>query len=145
MMGVFFVFVRRHAQQFLFDFNDGFAWRQAGAVAEAENMRVDGDCGLAEGGVKYDIGGLAANAWQRFQQGALVRHLAAVLFKQNLAGGDDVPGLGVVKADGLDEFAEAFNTQLPHFVGRGRDGEKSGSRFIDANISGLGGKNDGDE
>lgn len=138
MMGVFFVFVRRHPQQFLFDFNDCFAWRQTGAVAEAKNMRVDGDGGLAEGGVEYDISGLAANAWQRFQHDALVRHFAAVLVKQNLAGGDNVPGLGVVKADGLDVFAEAFNAQLQHFIGGWRDWEKPGGRFIDANISGLG-------
>ena len=43
------------------------ARRQPGAVADAEQMRVDGDGRLAEGDVEHDIGGLAADAGQRFR------------------------------------------------------------------------------
>jgi hypothetical protein len=42
-------------------------------------VRVDGDGRFAEGGVEHHVGGLAADAGQGFERGAVARHLAAVL------------------------------------------------------------------
>ena len=59
------------------DLVDGLAGREAGAVADAEDVGVDGEGLRAEGGVHHHIGGLAADAGQRLQRFAVRRHLAA--------------------------------------------------------------------
>ena len=46
------------------DLVDRLARREAGAVADAEDVRVDGERLLAEGGVEDDVGGLSADAGQ---------------------------------------------------------------------------------
>ncbi|GAA3891532.1 hypothetical protein GCM10022276_08330 [Sphingomonas limnosediminicola] len=82
--------------------------REAGAVADAEDMRVDGERLLAEGGVEHDVRGLTANTGQRLQLLAGPRHLAIVLIDQRLAECDDVLRLGVEQADRLDGLAHAI-------------------------------------
>ena len=47
-----------------FDDLDRLAGREAGPVAHAEDVGVDGEGLLAERGVEHDIGGLAAHAGQ---------------------------------------------------------------------------------
>ena len=49
------------------DLVDRLAGREAGAVADAEDVGVDREGLLAEGGVEHDVGGLAADAGQRLQ------------------------------------------------------------------------------
>ena len=61
------------------------ARREAGAVADAKDVRVDGECLLAERRVQHDVGGLAADARQRLQLFAGPRDLAAVVVDQRLA------------------------------------------------------------
>jgi hypothetical protein len=58
----------------------------ARAVGDAEDVRVHGHGGLAEGGVEHHVGGLAADAGQGLQRLAVPRHLAAVLVHQHAAG-----------------------------------------------------------
>ncbi len=62
-----------------FDLIGVLARREAGAVADAEDVRVDRERLLAERGVEHDIGGLAADAGQRLQLVARPRDLAAVI------------------------------------------------------------------
>ena len=50
-----------------FDLVDSLAGREAGAVADAEDVGVDRERLLAERGVEHDVGGLAADAGQRLQ------------------------------------------------------------------------------
>ena len=57
---------------------------EAGAVGEAEDVGIDRHRTLAERDVEHDIGGLAADAGQRLQRFTIMRHRAAVLFKQLL-------------------------------------------------------------
>ena len=59
--------------------------RQAGAVADAEDVRVDRDRLRAERDVHHHVGGLAADAGQRLQRVAVGRHLAAMLGDQRAA------------------------------------------------------------
>ncbi len=80
MVGVVQEFRGDELQQFLFHFEHVLARCQSGAVGDAEDMRVDGDGRLAEGGVENDIGGLAADTGQGFKRGAVFRNFAAVLF-----------------------------------------------------------------
>ena len=78
-------FVRHDALELLLDPQRRLARRQAGAVADAEDMGVDRDGRLAEGDVHHHIGGLAADAGQRLQRLAVARHLAAMLVDEHAA------------------------------------------------------------
>ena len=89
-------------QQFLFHFQWRLARGQAGAVADAEDVRVHRHGGLAKGHVEHHVGGLAAHTGQCFQGFAGARHLAAVLLYQDAASLQQVAGLGAVQADGFD-------------------------------------------
>src|SRR5690242_8962239 len=66
------------------DLGRGPAGGEASAVANPEQMGVDGNSGLAEGGVEDNIGGLAPDAGQSLEGGAVVRHLAAMPLDQRL-------------------------------------------------------------
>ena len=79
------VFLGHALQQLQLDLERVLAGRQAGAVADAEDVRVDGDGRLAEGHVHHHVGGLAADARQRLQLLVGVRHLAAMPLDQQLA------------------------------------------------------------
>ena len=77
--------LRHDLFQLRFDLVDVFAGREAGAVADSENVSIDRERLLAERGVEDDIGGLAANAGQRLQLLARARDVAAVPVNQRLA------------------------------------------------------------
>jgi hypothetical protein len=89
--------LRYRLQQFAFDGQGRLAGGQPGAVGDAKDVRVDGDRGFAESGVENHVGRLATDPRQRFERCARVRDFAAVLFEQLPAGGDDVPGLALVR------------------------------------------------
>ncbi len=91
---------------------------QAGAVADAEDVRVDREGLVAESGVEHDIGGLAPDTGQSLQIGALLWHLAAIVVDQHLRQGDDVLGLGVEQADRLDMGFEPLLAQIEHLLRR---------------------------
>ena len=88
------------------DVVDGLAGREAGAVADAEHMRVDGEGLLAEGGIEDDVCRLAANAGKGLQFLATARNFAAEAVDQRLAERDDVFRLGIEQADRLDRVAQ---------------------------------------
>jgi len=80
-------------------------------------MGIHGQRRLAEGDVEDDVGGLAADAGQGLERLAVARHMAAVAVDDLLRQGDDVPGLGVVEADGLDVVLQAVEAEgdlFPH-------------------------------
>ena len=60
VMGVLFVFVRRKFEQFFLHLERRFARREPGAVADAENVRIDRNRRLTERGIQNDIGGFSA-------------------------------------------------------------------------------------
>ena len=68
-----------------FDLVDRLTRSEAGAIADAEHVRVDGERLLAKRGIHHDVGSLAPNARQFLQQFARTWHLAAVLLDQRLA------------------------------------------------------------
>ena len=68
VVGVLFEFVRHKLDQLALNHFDRFARRDAGAVGDAEVVRIDCDGRLAEGDVEHHVGGLAANARQRLQR-----------------------------------------------------------------------------
>ena len=137
VVGVEQKFFGHDAHQFIFYFAHVFAGGEVHAVADAKDVGVDGHHGLAEGGVEDDVGGFAADAGQRFEFFARLRHLASVFFQKDAAGFDDVFGLGFVKADGLRVFHHAFQPQIKHGLRRGRGGKQAGGGLVDAFVGGL--------
>src|SRR5271169_4570814 len=61
MMGVQLEVRRHHLLEFLLDLEWIFSGRQPGAVADAEDVRVDRDGRLAERDIEHHIGGLASD------------------------------------------------------------------------------------
>ena len=78
------------------------AVREARAIRDAEDVRVDRDRRLAERGVQHDVRGLAADAGQRLERVAIARHVAAVLGDELAARRDHVLRLAVEEPDRLD-------------------------------------------
>jgi hypothetical protein len=97
-----------------FDLVHRLSRREAGAVADAEDMGVDGERLLAVRGVEDDVGGLAADPGERLQLFARLRYLAIVTIDQRLAERDDVLRLGVEEADRLDCVAQALLAEVDH-------------------------------
>ena len=96
------------------DLIDRLPGREARAVADSEDVRVDRERLLAERGVEDDVGGLAADAGQRLQLFARAWDLSAMPIDQRLAERDDVLRLGVEQADDLDRVAEPVLAQVDH-------------------------------
>src|SRR5690606_14940824 len=71
-------FPRHMAHEFLLDLQHRLARGDTGTVADPEDMGVDRHHRMAESGVEYHVGGLAAHAGQGFQFFAGLRHLEAL-------------------------------------------------------------------
>ena len=129
---------RHHFQQFLFHLINVFAHREAGAIRHPKDVGIDGDGGPAKGGIEHHVGGLATHTGQRFQRLAVLRHLAAMAFQQDGARLDDVFGLGVKQAYGLDVLFQPIHPERQH-GGRciGHRIELVGG-LVDAYVGGLG-------
>ena len=108
-------------------------------------MCINGDGGLAERLVQDDIGGFTANAGQLHQLISRLRDIAAEIVDDHLAERDDVFGFIAPEADGFDVGLDAFKAEREHFFWRIGNLEQVFGRFIDANISGLRRKSDGDD
>lgn len=132
-------------QEAVLDGAGGGAGGEAGAVGDAEDVGVDGDGGVAEGDVEDDAGGLAADAGQGFEGGAVLGNLAAVVVEEGLGEGGDVPGFGLPEADGADVGGDAGGAEGGHGGGGGGGGEEGGGGAVDGGVGGLGGEDDGDE
>jgi hypothetical protein len=71
--------------QLRFDLIDVLAGGEAGAVADAEDVRVDREGFLAERGIEDDVGGFAPDTWKRLQFLAGAGDLTAKTVDQRLA------------------------------------------------------------
>jgi hypothetical protein len=120
-----------------FDFIDVLARGEAGPVANPEDVRVDRERLLAERRVENDVGGLAADSRQGLQLFAGARNLAAVFIDQRLAERDDVLGLGVEQADGLDCLTQPFFAESDHLLWCFHVLKQGLGRDIDAGIGCL--------
>ena len=118
---------------------------KAGPVRDAEDVRIDRDRIRAERHLQDDVRGLAADARQRFQRGAVGGYLAVVPLQQRGRQRDDVLRLGVEQPDRADQVAHVVLAQGEH---RGRGGglrEQRGRRAVDARVGRLRAQHDGDE
>jgi hypothetical protein len=83
------------------DFIDILAGRETGAVADAEDVRVDCERLLPESGVEDDVGSLSADSRKLLELFAGARDLTTVPVDERLRQSDDVLRLGVEQANGL--------------------------------------------
>jgi hypothetical protein len=131
--------------EFGLDRLDILARRQAGAVADAKDMRVDRERLFTECGIEHDVGGFAADPWKRLQVVAGPRDLPAEPLDQRFGKRDDVPRLGVEQADGLDCVAYGIFAELNHLLGRLDPFEQWPRRDVDAGVGCLRREHYGDE
>ena len=124
------------------DLLGGLALGEAGAVADAQDMRVHREGLLPEPAIEHDIGGLAAHAGQADEILARVGHLAAIFVDQQLAERDHVLGLGIEQADGLDVLLQPVFAQGEHRLRRLDCAEQRAGRLVDADIGCLRGERD---
>ncbi len=82
--------LRHELEELLLDFLGRFSRGEARAIGDAEDVRVDRNCRLSECDVEDDVGGLAADARQSFERGAVGGNTAAVFRQQDLRQSDDV-------------------------------------------------------
>ena len=106
MVGVHQVRRGHGAQQLLLDGERGAPRCEAGAVGDPENVCVDRHGRLAESGVEHHICCFAADSGQCFQLTTDPWNFSAVALDQKFAGFEDIGGLGVVKAERADGFAQ---------------------------------------
>ncbi len=76
-----------------FNLERGCPHRHAGAVANPENMRVNGDGRLTKGFVEDYVGGLPANPGEGFEGFTVARHLTTMITHQNFSRRHDILGL----------------------------------------------------
>jgi hypothetical protein len=122
------------------DLVDILARREAGAVANAEDMGVDREGFLTPGGVEDDVGGLAADAGKRFEFFARARDFATEAVDQRLAQRDHILRLGVEQADRLDRVAQIVLAQIEHLARVPDPREQRAAGYVDACIGGLRGQ-----
>jgi len=126
-------------------FERRFSDCEAGAIADAEDMRVDRNRGLTESDVENDVGSLAADAGQCLERLTIARHLAPMLLNQLFRKGNNVLRLGAEEPDGLDQLAYPFFPERDHLLRRVGGGEQGGRSLVDPRIGRLCGENDGNE
>ena len=145
VVGAVPVFFWRDAFEAGFDLVGRLAGREAGAIGDAENMRVNGDGRLAERFVEDDIRGLAANAWKSDQGRASVGNLTTELVDQHFRQGDDILRLVAPQTDRLDVVGDARLAEREHFLWRVSDLEQLLGCLVDADICGLRRQGNGDD
>ena len=75
-------------------------------------MCVDGNRRFTKSRIQHNVGGFTAYTGQCLEFFPISRHLSVMFFQQNSTSTDDIPGLAVVKTNGLDISLEAFLTEF---------------------------------
>ena len=145
MVGVQLEFPGHEFEQPCFNRGHILARRDAGTVGDAKDMRVDRDRGLTEGDVQDDVGRLAADAGQLLERFACRRDLAAVVFEQQLAGGQNVFCLGAEKPDALDVVFQSRGAEFEYPRRRVGHLVEFARREIDALVGSLRRQHDRDQ
>ena len=112
----------------LLDFDRVAAGREARAVRDAEDMRVDGDRRVAERDVHHDVRRLAARRRAALRSASRSRGTSPrCSSSSSCAARDDVLRLHVEQADRADVRREALDAELDDGGRRVRDGETAAS------------------
>jgi hypothetical protein len=130
--------LRHNSFELGFNLVDILARREAGAIADAEHVRVDRERLFAKGGVEHHVGGFSPDAGKGLQFLPSPRNFAAVIADELFGKSDDVLRLGIEQADRLDRVAKMFFPAINHLL-RSLDAfEERAGCDIDACIRRLG-------
>ena len=130
--------LRHNSFELGFNLVDVLARREAGAIADAEHVRVDRERLFAKGRVEHHVGGFSPDAGKRLEFLPSPRNFAAVIADQRFGKSDDVLRLGIEQADRLDRVAKMFFPEINHLL-RSLDAfEERAGCDIDACIRRLG-------
>ena len=100
-------------------------------------MRIDGECRELEDVAHDDACRLVADAWQAFEFFERVRNFTLEFFDERLRKLEYVYALGVEESAGLDDFGNAVNAELDHFLGGVGFFEKDGGHLVYADVGAL--------
>ena len=138
-------FGRRFGDQNILDAALVFGARETDSVGDPKNVRVDGDCRLAESRVQNDIRGFAPDAGQRLQFGAGFRHSPAMAACKDLRQSDHIARLVAKQADGFDALGQPRLAEFDHLARRFDFGENVAHRGVHRFVGRLRRQNDGDQ
>jgi hypothetical protein len=128
-----------------FDDVDILARGEAGAIADAKYVSVDGEGFRPEVSVENNVGGLAADARKFTQYFTIPGDLGAEAVDQRLRERDHILGLGIEQTDRFDRVFERFFAQFDHLFGRFDAFEELARRDIDPGVRRLRRQHDGDQ
>ena len=110
--------LRHDLLQLQLDLKHVLAGREPGAVADAEDVRVDREGLLMECGVEDDVRRLSTDAGKLLQLLTRAGNLAPMIADQRFRQSDDVLRLGVEQPDRLDRVANALFAERHHLLRR---------------------------
>ncbi len=122
-----------------------FPRSEARAIAETEDVGINGHRVLVKSDIKHDIGRFAPHAWESFKRGAVRRNFALMTVEELLAQKSHIMGLGPPEADGADMTGNAFFPKSCHRARVRCFFKKALGGFVDGFIRGLSGENNADE
>lgn len=134
-----------YSHQPVLDLANGFSTGNTCTIAYPEDMRIYGNRRLSECCVEYHIGCFATYTGQGFKRISLFRYLASMLLQEDAASVDNIQGLGVVEPNGLDMSLQAIQSECQNAFRCIGDGKELCRSLVDADICGLGRKNNRDE
>jgi hypothetical protein len=134
--------LRHNSFELGFNLVDILARREAGAIADAEHVRVDRERLFAKGGVEHHVGGFSPDAGKGLQFLPSPRNFAAVIADELFGKSDDVLRLGIEQADRLDRLAQGFLPEINHLLGIPDAREERPAGDIDAGVGRLRGQHD---
>ena len=100
-------------------------------------MRIDRECRNFENMAHDDARRLMANAGQAFKFFERVRDFALEFFDECLRKLVDVHAFGVKKAAGFDDFGNAVDAELEHFLRSVGKFEKNFGHLVHADVGAL--------
>ena len=118
---------------------------EAEAARDADAVRVADVGGLVVDVAENEVRGLAPDAGETRQLLHRAGDPAAVLFKENFRALDEVFGLGIVKAAGLDGFADLFIAGVGERLERRELCVQRGGDHVHTRVGALGGEPHGEK
>ena len=108
-------------------------------------MRIDREGGLLKNMAHDDASRFMANAGQAFEFFECLRNFALEFFDERLRKLVDVHAFGVEESAGLDDFGNAVDAELDHFLRRVGKLEKFCGNLVHADVGALGAQNNRDK
>jgi|MDUR01.1.fsa_nt_gb hypothetical protein len=102
VVGTHLEFIRDSFHQLVFHFPDILSWCKACSVGDSEEMGIDSDGGLPKGGIENHVSCFPPHSRQCLQLFSGCWNLTLMPLNQEFGEFDDVFGLGVIEAYGLD-------------------------------------------